>query len=207
MKKLMVLLCLLIGCARREGAPSVEENGEDRVMLLAIGTDDDRELDFAARLVEGFVRTSPQDKLVIARLGAAAFLAWEGRSADLKKLCPSKQELKALLKRSEPTKAVPLYASLRDCLRFVIDGPRVQAGRAKPLVFVLSSMVDDGTTFQDKCNLTYFIGEVGYKRGEMRVYFADPSKVAYVTRWIAQMHVQKSAVFSSAQSQPPVPGF
>jgi hypothetical protein len=203
-KKFALLLCLLAGC-RHDRGPSVAENGEDRVMLLALGTDDERAVEFAARLVERYARDSPQDKLVIARLGHEQFLTWEGHPTELKKLCPGRDQLKSLLSRKEPSPPAKLLESLRDALKYTLSDPRVGGGKARPLVFVLSPMADDGTDFQDQANLNFFISEVGWRRGEMRLYFVEPSLVPKWRDCLEHMRVQKSAVFSEAQGQPPVP--
>ena len=218
---LAILLLISVGCKKRtaEQHSNFPEDESDYVLALVLDLstssvglfDDDKEgYEFTMNLIEHYTRAVPgrTGKLILVQVSASNNpLLWEGEAGELRRDFPTAATFREkLLSKSDPNGS-RIHEGLARTFDYLLHHQAVRGG-AKPAVFVLSDMMDngkDGAEYEKK--LVASLKEFGEKGGISGFYFVDQS---LLTKWQTILNnagIKECFVTPDIVADPPMPNF
>lgn len=219
--------CLLTGCTERTAQvadstslpqPTLGTSEAGYVLIVAVdlsGSFRDRMAEqgeaykFLIALIERYFadRVGTDDRLVIAQLsGTKNSLVWEGKPLELRQQFPSPEAFREhLMKHQDPGGSL-IYDGIRHALEYVLSDPDVQSGKAKPGLFILSDMLDNGKDPMSEGYMNHELSQLGHLGGVAGIYYADQQEVVRWRQRLPALRVKNHTVQASFAT-PSFPSF
>ena len=225
-----LLMLSVAGCSPRRDAQSgvpaqtqtasLGKTDDETVVLIALdlsGSFRDRiagrgeGYEFATRVIDRYFRgrIGTQDKLVIAQIsGTDRSLLWEGTPLMLQRQFPTADAFRDyLLSKADPNGS-HVFKGLSHAIRYVLSDSRVESGKAKTAVFVLSDMLDNGPDSEsEEKYLNHEMAELGWRGALIGMYWVDQDQTLIWRQKLRQFGVKNCRVESEIVGQPPLPSF
>ena len=221
MRCLLAMVVICAGCEKRTAEQHSRFPTDDSdfvlVLVLDLSTssvslfDDDKPgYEFTMKLIEHYTRAVPgrNGRLILAQVSASDNpLLWEGEAGQLRRDFSNPRAFREkLLSKSNPHGS-RIHEGLARTFEYLLKHQSVQGG-AKPAVFVLSDMMDngkDGAEYEKK--LVASLKEFGEKGGISGFYFVDQS---LLTKWQTILNnagIKECFVTPDIVADPPMPNF
>jgi hypothetical protein len=212
---------ILSGCEQRDKTESSSFNNDDSEVVLALVLDlssssielfqEDRVgLQFTRSLIEHYQRAYPgrNGKLILAQLsGGGDPLLWEGNPTDLLRDYDSYGSLHQMLVSKSNPNGSRIHEGLSRTFDYLLKHRAVQDG-ARPAVFVLSDMLDngaDGTKYEQRVMVS--LKEFGKRGGISGFYFVHQSQLERWRTNLTDAGVTDCLVSADIVARPPLPSF
>jgi hypothetical protein len=237
-RNLAALVCLALaafsGCSpRRDAALHANSGG---AQAATIGSEEDEKVilmvidvspSFVDRITKGgdayrlmmriiarYTRASAgsQDRLVIATIsGSSKALIFDGTPHELKRTYPTADAFRDMLASRTGSGGSRVHEGIRDALRYVLDDPRVDSGKLKVGMFVLSDLEDTGGTGHEaeqiEGNMNHELSRLGWRGGVAGFYYASQSELIRWRQRLQSLGIKNFVVESEIVSDPPLPDF
>ena len=218
----LMLALLVVGCAKRQErtASAFEERDCEYVLAVVIDlsgsfaelmADDGKAHDFLLYVLDRYFRDriGSNDRVLIAQISAnGQTLLWEGTPTQLRREFPTPDRFRDfLLAKASPGGSL-VHEALADTLEYVMADPSVAAGLAKPAIFVLSDMLDNGhKSPQLKNRVLTDLAKYGQLGGVVGLYFVDERRLFAWRRILQEAGMRECVVESGIVSRPTLPSF
>jgi hypothetical protein len=211
-------LILLSGCSARTGVTETFEKDESEYVVTILldmsgsfqhmMTEGGKAYDFALQVSDRYFRDrlGTRDRIIIAQASdQQRFLLWEGTPLELRKEFPTPEAFARFLKMKSSPYSSPIHEAMNRVVKYMISKPSVARGTAKPVVFVLSDMIDPNTASLDelKQNLRTF----SECDGVMALFYVDQDLVAEWNIILSEAHIREAYVESEIVGKPNLPNF
>lgn len=229
-RRIAVLFLLAVaGCSPRrdmaENRPTRQtallgEADEENIALVAIDLGptfrkrvEDGGAQFVMKVIEKYFRAhaGSSDKLVLAQLSGDGnrSLLWEGTPFELRRQFTTPDAFKDFLVGKADPSPSQVYKGLRHATQYVLSNPRVQEGKAKVALFVISDMLDPSRGDKDDRELGYLnhqLNQIGWRNGCVGMYYIDQSECIPWRQRLQWLGVRNYRVESEIVGSPPIPG-
>jgi hypothetical protein len=218
---LLVLGLALLGCEKRRETTvsAIQEDDRTYVAMVVLDlsgsfshlmADRGKGYEFALTIVDRYFRDriGTADRLVVAQIsGTQRSLLWEGTPHELRQDFATAGRFRDfLLSKAEPDASF-VNEGLTHAIQYLLSDAAVASGQAKPAVFVLSDMVDNGTnTIESERKLKQTLAAYAETGGVMGIYYVDQLQVAAWRTCLRECGIP-GTVESEIHGRPTLPSF
>lgn len=216
-----MLTTLLTGCELRTASQYSSFSDDESEYVLALVLDlssssvhlfdeDEVGFEFTMNLIDNYMRAAPgrAGRLILVQVSASDNpLLWEGNPAELRSEFSTAEEFRKMLMSKSNPAGSRIHEGLARTFEYLLSH-RAVTGGAKPGVFVLSDMMDNGSggaEFEKQLNDS--LEEFGKRGGIAGFYFVDQSLVTKWERNLANSKIRDSRVTANIVAHPPLPSF
>ncbi len=205
-----------------QSAISLGSSEADYLVLLVVDTSDTfrqqmaeegRAYRFATKLIDRYFRDriGTDDRLIIARLsGSDRSLIYDGKPLELRQKFPTAEAFRTELLGHADAGGSRIYTGLRHAMSYLLSDPRVQSGKARPALFVLSDLLDKtppAEVHDEEGYMNHSLCELAWRNGIAGFYFVDQNETS---RWVQRLifcGVKNYRVEMAERENPPFPSF
>lgn len=218
---LMAVVIFSAGCQRRsdESRTGFDEPQNEYVLALVLDLsssslelfkEDKAGYEFMMKLIDHYMMSVPGDagRIVLVQLsGSDNPLLWEGSPMQLQQDFSSPNEFcEMLVAASKPSRS-RVNEGLAKTLKYLLKHRSIQQG-AKPCVFVLSDMKDNGAFgSRYEADVLESLKELGRRGGITGLYFVDQSLVEKWEKHFRDAALRDFRVTPDFVVHPPLPNF
>lgn len=225
-RRLLLLLAATLpcsACTRVTEATSTTSAADDSEYFLTILLDfsgsfeekmlnDGKAYEFCLAVLDKYFsdRSGVSDTIVLAQIsGANKTLLWQGSPLEMRRTFLSPDNFRDYIKQRADSNGSPVYRAVRSCIRYVMSEPRVQNGKAKACLLVLSDLLDNDVDRKESGKrmleaLTEF-GKAGHVLG---LYFVDQEVLPGWRKWLSEKSgIRDFRVESEIVDNPTLPEF
>ncbi len=222
MKKIITisLLISVLGCEpRKEDSKTfVDDDCQFKVAILLdlsgsfehLMCEGGKAYQFALNVLDHYFRErlGTDDKLIIAQIsGADRSLLWEGTPLQLRQNFPSAKAFGEFLRiKSDPSES-HIHDSIIHSLEYITSDPAIMNGQAKSAVFILSDMLDNGSSQDSKKQAIEALSTYAEKGGVVGMYYVDQFLVSEWRKELQNAGVKELCVESEIVGVPRLPNF
>jgi hypothetical protein len=223
MKWLPLLLTITaLGCEKRQAPNSTtfEERETEYVLAVAIDlsgsfaeqmADQGKAHEFLLQVLDRYFRDriGSDDRVFLAQIsGSGRALLWDGTPRELRRDFPTPKHFRDFLRTKAQSDGSRVHEALAETIEYVMADRAVASGRAKPALFVLSDMLDNGRkTPQLKQRVLTDLAAYGRLGGIAGFYFVDERRLKAWRQILDGAGVREAIVESSIVSRPTLPRF
>lgn len=190
-----LLLCLMVatGCERRHDVQPFVTEEEDSEFVVAVLVDlsgsflermtEGREAhQFLMGLLDRFFRqrVGTNDQLILAQISGTPdrALLWQGSPVELRRDFPTAQAFAEFLRSKADANGSCVHSAIVQTIEYLTSMPGVAQGKSKSALFVLSDLVDEGSSGNvSRRDVVAALQDLARLQGAFFFYFVDQRQI------------------------------